>query len=239
MEKQTTYSTALVKQIPPTWQLISSIGEAAYLARRYGFTSPHEAALIIGRSFELGFGLFTGLDFIHNVQGRPTLSPQGHLALLHNSGLFNEPGCLEVEDIQKDGQPWACRVKMRRADSGFEYEVIHTIDDAKRAGVYKPDSGWQKYPANMLRWRAIGFCADVVAPDIGGGMKRSSDMGVDVNEDGNLIEGEWNVSTPHTEYTLDDLVNKYGAEAIMAANDGKIPASDEEVKQVAKRLEGE
>jgi len=243
MEEKTRY-TAIVKAtpaIPPTWQLISSVGEAAYLARRYGFASAYEAALVIGRGYELGFGLFTGLDFIHNVQGRPTLSPQGHLALLHNSGLFNEPGCLEVEDIQKDGQPWACRVKMRRADSSFEYEIMHTLEDAKRAGVFKPDSGWQKYPANMLRWRAIGFCADVVAPDIGGGMKRSSELSVEVDEDGNIIEGEWITTAPITaeelKYTLGALLEKFTPDQILDANGGKLPATDEEVGAVAKKLE--
>ena len=123
--------------------------------------------------------------------------------------------------------------------------------DAERAGVIKPGSGWEKYPANMLRWRAIGFCADVVFGDVIGGLKRADELGADLTPDGDVIEGSWSdlppapvqpvqqgadtlsQSTQGTAPTLAELTERYDPAAIMAANDGKIPGSEDELRAVA------
>lgn len=183
--------------------------------------------------WELGFKMTVAPQFVQVIQGKPTLTPKGHLALLHNSGLFRGKGLFETEDMRDDkGHPWACRVKMRRNDSNVEYETLWTMEDAQRAGIIKKDSGWEKYPGNMLRWRAIGFCADVVASDIGGGMKRSDELGADITPDGDVIQGSWSV----VKLTLAELSKRYNVDTIVAANGGKVPATDQEVEQVAKVL---
>ncbi len=46
------------------------------------------------------------------------------------------------------------------------------------------------------------------------------------------------VEAPAPKITLDDLVSKYSAEAIIVANEGKIPGTDDELAQVAKKLAG-
>ena len=165
------------------------------------------------KGWELGFKMTASPQFIQSIQGKPSLSPEGHLALLHNSGLFNGDGCFEVQDIRNDkGDPFACRVKMRRNDSGVEYENTFTMDDAKRAGLIKQGSGWEKYPANMLRWRAIGYCADIVASDIGGGMLRADEIGINISPDGQIIEGE-----VIEQETIQTLTDKYGHSAVLDA----------------------
>jgi hypothetical protein len=128
---------------------------------------------------------------------------------------------------------------MKRSN-GFAYSVEFTIDDAKQAGLVKPDSAWEKYPANMLRWRAVGFCADVVFPDILGGLKRTDELAA-VDEQGNVIDGDWSVSddgepVPYPDEfaeRLEDVTETYGPDAVMEAAGGTLPATLEELDAVA------
>jgi len=224
---------------PQVWQMISEVAPTMHLARIFGVASKEQAAAVMLKGYELGLSLSGSFEFIQVVEGKPSLSPRGALALIQSSPLYG--GMKITEDADK------CTVWMKRADNGFEHTVTWSLDDAKRAGVVKPGSGWEKYPTNMIRWRAIGFCADVVFPDITGGMKRADELGANISPDGDVIEGSWSVvqnpqTAPTAEApkpagpTLDALVTQYGAEAIMAANDGRIPGTDEELQAVAAAL---
>lgn len=239
-------STALtVRNITPgIWEMIDKIAPTMHQSRLFGVTAPQQAAAIMLKGYELGLGLAASFELIQVIQGKPTLSPRGALALIHQSGQL---AGMKIEDREH-----ACSVWMKRSN-GFEYVLTYTLEDARRAGLVKDDSGWAKYESNMLRWRAIGFVADVVFPDVLGGMKRADEFGAIVDTDGNVIEGSWaevsSVSatpvaeapaarTPTTP-TLDDLVQQYGAEAVMVAAEGRIPATAEEIAAVATKLGSE
>jgi hypothetical protein len=150
---------------------------------------------------------------------------------------------MKIEDIKDSkGEPERCRVWMKR-DNGFEYTVEFSMADAKRAGLIKPGGGWESYPANMLRWRAIGFCADVVFPDLIGGLKRADELGADLTSGGDVIEGSWSeVKMPapaqleQTGITLDVLIAQVGPEKVLEANGGLIPATADDVARVAQIL---
>lgn len=250
-EKELTVLTARPQLTPSVWQMIERVAPAMHMARLFKTSSPEQAMAIMLKGYELGLGLTASFEFVQVVEGRPALSPRGMLALIQA-----HPECagIKIEDI-KDGQgkPQACRVTMKRRN-GFEYTVEWNMADAERAGVIKPGSGWEKYPANMLRWRAIGFCADVVFGDVIGGLKRADELGADLTPDGDVIEGSWSdlppapvqpvqqgadtlsQSTQGTAPTLAELTERYDPAAIMAANDGKIPGSEDELRAVAEKL---
>lgn len=218
-----------------TWQIIKEVAPTLHQSRLFGVSSAEQAAAILLKGYELGLSLTASFEFIHVVQGKPTLSPRGALAL-----ILQHPDLVE---LIVDDKPDSCRVTMKRKN-GFSYTVEFTLDQAKKASLVKQDSGWDKYPANMLRWRAIGFCADVVFPDVIGGMKRADEMGASITAEGDVIEGQWQAYTEQPiveipKITLDALVAQYGVDAILAVNDGKIPGTDEEVQAVAKKLESE
>lgn len=217
---------------PDIWRMIESIAPVLHRSRLFGVTSPEAAAAIALKGYELGLGIAASFELIQVIQGKPTLSPRGALALILQSGL--------LDGIKIDDQTDRCTVYMKRKD-GLEYQLTYTIEDAKKAGLVKPDSAWEKYGPNMLRWRAIGFVADVLFPDVLGGLKRADEFGADIDSDGNVIDGEWQVQPPTAEPapngpSLSDLINQYGAEAIIKANDGKVPSSDDELAAVASRL---
>lgn len=244
-----TENALVVKQqlTPDTWKMIAEIAPTMAQSRLFGVPSAEAAAAIMLKGYELGMSLTASFEFIHIIDGKPGLSPRGALALIQNDANF---GNLEVKDITNaEGKPYACRVTMIRKN-GYSYTVEFTMEDAIRADLVKPKSGWEKYPANMLRWRAIGYCADVVFPDVIGGMKRVDELGGNVSPDGNymVIEAQ---STPVVEMPKTDKVEQpipnYGIplpklleiannDDILEAFNGAYPATPEQVNQTVHKL---
>ena len=254
---------ALAVQTPDlsVWQTIEQIAPVMQEARLFGVASKEQAAAIMLKGYELGLGFSAAFEFIHVIEGKPSLSPKGMMALIHKSGQL---AAMDVQEgADKSGKPNSCTVMMRRVN-GFEHTITFTMEDAKRADLVKPRGGWEKYPANMLRWRAIGYCADIVFPDLIGGMYRPEELGARVDDSGDVIEGTVVETAPRkpaepkpaekaTEPepetaeiavqgddtpTLADLVARYGVEAIMAANNNTPPATDDDLRRIRDELEG-
>jgi hypothetical protein len=207
-----------------------------YKSRLFGVATEEQAMAIMAKGYELGLGITTSFEFIQVIQGKPTLIPRGALALAYQSDELESLTIVDASDTK--GQPYSCMVVGKRK-GGNEYAVSFTMDDAKRAGLVKPDSGWTNYPANMLKWRAIGFWLDVVMPDVQGGMKRADEFGATVDAGGNVIDA---VSEPATKVvqieavpipSLDTLITEYGVDSVMAGigalGNGAMPATDVEI----------
>jgi len=238
-------SLAVRKEITPSvWEMIQAIAPAMHKSRLFGVTSPEAAMAIMLKGFELGLPLAASFEFIHVIGGKPSLSPRGALAILHDSPELESMKINRLVD--EKGNYLGQEVYMKRK-TGFEYTVQFTLEDAKRAGLLKQDSNWEKYPVNMCTYRAAGFCADVVFPDVIGGMKRADELGGRITADGNVIEGEWLASeTPEVGYpdpndqifenALSDLVERYNVETVMLANGGAIPQNMDELMTAAARL---
>lgn len=232
-------STALAVRQPQltesALQMIMQVAPVMHEARLFGTKTPQQAMAIMIKGYELGFSLTASFENIHVIEDKPSLSPKGALAM-----ILNSPECAGVK-ITEDAK--GCTVTMKRRN-GFEYTTTFTLEDARRAELIKPKSGWEKYPANMARWRAVGYCADIVFPDIIGGTKRADEYGADLTPDGDVIEGSWSVGSQQVTsapaptvsqkpvLTIQSLLATYTPQQIMAANDGKIPATPEECQKV-------
>lgn len=236
------------------WAMIEAIAPALSGARFYaGILKPEQAAVVCLKGYELGLPLAASFEYIHVIEGRPSLSPMGALAILRRSGDLES-----IEIAETDAPIVGCTVTMQRR-GGERYSVTWTVRDAEQAELVKPKSNWAKYPKNMCRWRAIGYCADYLFPDVLGGLKRADELGAEITPDGQVIEAEWAPSPdrssppspaepaanatppPAPEHaavvpTLDELVNRYGADRVMIAAGGTIPGTDEEVTLAAGRL---
>lgn len=150
------------------FQLIQSIAPTIHTSRLFkGINSPEQAAVIMLKGHELGFSLTAAFELIDMVEGKPSLKPQGALALIHRSKNF---------DIKVTDQPDGCQVWMRRRDTGFEYTARFTKADAMQAQIHKPNGAYDKYPPDMYRARAIARCARVVAPDVLAGMYLTAEL---------------------------------------------------------------
>jgi hypothetical protein len=248
----TALAVATPRLTPDALQMIMHVAPTIHGARLFGTANPEQAAAIMIKGFELGFSLTASFENIHVIEGKPSLSPKGALALIYNSPLC--AGVTIVDESDK-GVPSGCTVTMARK-GGLTYTARYTMADAERAGVVKDGSGWKKYPANMLRWRAIGYAADIVFPDVIGGTKRADEFGADLTPDGDVIEGSWTMANqgvsvagntkveavsqsqpvPADSNRLDGMVKKYGADKIMGANGGKIPGTNAELDAIEEEL---
>lgn len=245
-----TTELAVRKLTPDVVAMVKELAPIFKESRLFGVATDAQAASICLKGYELGLSLTASFEFITVIENKPSLIPRGALALILNSSSL---AGLEIKDeVDDKGIPIACTVTMKR-NNGFAYTTRFTMEDAKRAGLVKDGSGWTKYPAQMLKWRCVGFAADVVFPDILGGLKRADEFGADLTPDGNVIEGSWSnigsqqpTSTPavtvsHSQSAYDParlskLLETYGAAALMEANGGKIPGTDEELDAIEAKL---
>ncbi len=215
---------------PTVWDTVRAIAPAMHQSRLFGVTSPDQAAAIMLKGYELGLTFTASFEFVQVVQGKVALSPRGMLALIHQSNA----AAVTITRLEKDGKFLGYECHMKRRDNGFEHTSRFTLEDAKRAGLVKPDGAWEHYPENMCLWRSVGFCADVVVPDIGGGMRRADEFGAAVSLNGDVIEADYSVVATTT---LESLIAEFGAAAVLEANNGQIPTTPEELENVWKLLD--
>lgn len=237
--------TAATRELTPGIErMIWEMAPRMHKAHLFGVVSPEQAYAIMIKGFDCGFSVTASFDFVQVISGKPSVNPRGALALLLSNPLVDT---IEIRRLTDGKTPdpsknafvgYECF--MRRKNNGLSFTGRFTLEDATRAGLVKADSGWAKYPENMCMWRAIGFAADVVFPDVTAGMttlmKAPEMFGVALTEGGDVIEAQ-SVTVPSTN-PLNELLEQFPADAIMQANDGKIPSSDAEIASVRAKLEG-
>lgn len=227
--------TAATRELTPAiWRMIETMAPVMYKAHLFGVQSPEQAAAIMLKGYECGFSMTASFDFVQVIQGKPSVAPRGAMALLLSSPLIE---AIEITRLEDKGKFYGYECTMKRSGKNFKHTSRFTLEDATRAGLVKPDSGWQKYPENMCLWRAVGFAADVVAPDVTAGMttlmKAPEMYGVALTEGGDVVDVT-PVNVPSVD-PLQELVNQFGAEAVMSANGGQIPTNGQ-VEEVRKKL---
>ena len=225
--------TAATRELTPAiWRMIGELAPVMYRARLFNVVSQEQAAAIMLKGYELGLSTTASFEFVQVIQGKPALSPRGAMALLLNSPLVKNVTMTRLED---KGKFIGYECRMERVN-GFSFTGRFTLEDAQRAGLVKPDSGWAKYPENMCLWRAVGFAADVVFPDVTAGMttlmKAPEMYGVALTEGGDVIDAPASVNID----PLQDLITQYGAEKILEVCGG-IPTTPDEVEAARVKLE--
>lgn len=224
---------------PNIWQMINDMAPVMHRSRMFGVTSVEQATAIMLKGYEMGLSITASFELIQVIQGKPGLSPRGAMALLLNSPKIKN---IEIKEISEKNQfvGYSCRIERT---NGFSYEASFTMEDAQRAGLIKTGGGWESYPQNMCRWRAVGFAADVAAPDITSGMtgimKMPEQYNVELTTEGDILPVDNVIDMVSNEITLDGLLKSYSAEAIVEANGGTIPSTQEEIEQVAEKLRGQ
>jgi len=217
----------------------------------YGMTAGQMSVVMIA-GYELGLTLTGAVDVIYVAKsGRPTLRPKGALGLIRRSGL------LEQYDWTSDAK--SATVTMKRKGDNKAHSMTLTIEEAQAAGW--KSTAWATTPANMLRWRLIGWLADMLFSDVLMGLTIADDswMDVEITADGDVInhmsptEPQASSATLPTQVkapepvepeppalTVADLINfGFKAEDILTANEDKIPETAAECEVVKAKLEAE
>lgn len=223
-------------------QIAQTMGELAYKSGIYKAPKPEAAAMIMLKGYELGFPMTASAEFIQVIEGTVGLTPRGALAIMHN-----HPDVIRsvtFEDLERDGKYFGCKCTIIRIKNGQDavYTKSFTLDDARQAQLVKPNSGWEKYPAQMCQWRAMGFAADIACPDLLAGLTGLMKM-PEMMEDGSvsaIVDTEQpapviTIEEPK-QVTLSELLRMYDAADILAVNNGAMPKNNEECTKIAETL---
>ena len=156
-------------------ELATLVASAQFNGIRY---SSDNIFLLFLKGQALGLHPMTSLDFLQVIQGKVTLSPQGMLALIHNSKQLI---AMSVET----GTDYA-RVTMQ--SNVMTHTAQFTLADAQAMGLTSKDN-WRKQPSVMLTWRAVSACCRIVFPHIIGGHYTTEELNPDVvlDEEGKII----------------------------------------------------
>lgn len=141
--------------------------------------SKAQAIIKVMAGAELGLPPFASMTGIHIIQGKPALGANVIATLIKNDPRYDYR-VVELTDT-------VCRVEF--FEQGQRCGVSEfTAQDARKAGTKNMD----KYPKNMLFSRAISNGAKWFTPGIFGGspIYTPDELGADVDEDGNVLEGE-------------------------------------------------
>lgn len=110
---------------------------------------------------ERGIPPMQAMTGIHVIKGVPVLAAGLIGALVKRSGRYNYRITASSAD----------RCEITWLERGAEVGTSEfTIDQAKKAGLVKADSGWQSYPEDMLFARALTRGARRFCPDVFGGV---------------------------------------------------------------------
>lgn len=127
--------------IPPAFE---GRKEAIFLAMQYGAS--------------VGLNPIASLQNINVIKGKPSFSGQTYAGLVRNAGHT-----LRIDRDEKHMRA-TCTI-IRKDDPQHPYVSVFDMDKAKKAGLTSNPS-YQKYPMQMLTWRAVTDCARMACSEL-------------------------------------------------------------------------
>ena len=191
---QTTNTTSMVGSTLPTTETMDmmarvskALGQAGVVPKAYrGKPADIFAAIMLGDS--LGLPPMSAMQYVHVVEGKPTMSAEGMVALVRKGGH----SLTRTAVLDSDGNVVGMTATGRRADTGDRDTFTFTLDDARTAGLLDRRGPWQQYPKAMLWARAVsGLCRILFADLLMGTSYTPEELGGDVSaEDVQVMEPE-------------------------------------------------
>lgn len=148
--------------IIPSQQELATAEQLAKLAIQSGYLprdikTPQQAIIIQLKGRELGIPPLQALTQIKVIDGKPVISAELMMCLVYKNIPEAEVTFVETNDKK-------CVIKARRSKQHEYATFAFTLDDARTAGLLSKDV-WKKYPAAMLRARAISSMCRALFPD--------------------------------------------------------------------------
>ncbi len=142
--------------------------------------STAQAIVKIQAGRELGFNPIYSMTKIYIVKGRVMVAAETMGAMVKRSGRYDYK-VITLTDTE-------CTLDFTENGKSV-YISRFTIEDAKRADLVIPGSGWYKWPRAMLMSKALSQGARIVAPDVISGTYTPEDLGYSTNPETQTVEG--------------------------------------------------
>jgi len=185
---------------PPIKMMIDDIQETRVLVdsllktKHYQRLGPEGIFAIIQKAKATNVNPLDALNGgMYYVQGKVEMS-----AFMMNQ-LIRQAGHSISKDEKSDDT--VCILHGKRVGTGDTWTEIFSINDAKRAGIYREGTGWTKYPRNMLFARALSNLARMLFPDVIQGCYVEGELGNELvepnHEKESPIDNQWNELQDH------------------------------------------
>jgi len=191
-------------------QYAERLAQAGLLPAAYR-QQPANVLLIVEQAEALGVPFASALNGIHVIDGKPTISPALMSALVRRAG----------HKLRVTGSDTKAVAEIIRADDpDFTFRSEWTLERAKQAGLAGRGS-WGKYPAAMLKARAISEVCRDACQEVVAGVYTPEELGADVTVD---VDGDVVASAPSpfvepVEDVVDaELVDEGGVELVELPN---------------------
>lgn len=140
-------------------------------------TQVAQAAVKVLAGQEMGIGPVAAMTGINIIQGRVSLGANLMASLVKRSGRYD----YRVKRLDTSG----CVIEFYQGGQSIGVSEF-TAEDARKAGTKNMD----RFPRNMLFARAMSNGVRWYCPDITGGPAYTpEELGMNVNEDGDVVEG--------------------------------------------------
>lgn len=169
---------------------------------------PANILLAIQTGAPLGFGALESINGIHVINGKPTMSADLVQAAVRKAG----------HRLRVSGDDtFAEAVLIRADDPDFEFKVRWDMKRAQAAGL-TGNPTWKKFPAAMLRSRAITEVARAGAADaLHGVIYTPEELGAQVDDGGEPVEYVEKPRQPVQEPAAPPALSPQGAQEWTAA----------------------
>ena len=140
------------------WKVLK---EQSQMLVKSGFLPPsiksvEQAIAVALKGHELGLPMMTSFSLINIIQGKPTVSAEGMLALIHTKC---KGAVIDFIKIEED----CCVIEASRPGAK-KHTFKFDLNDAKSAGLLSRQQ-WKQYPRAMFRSRCVSEMARTLFPD--------------------------------------------------------------------------
>lgn len=159
-------------------QYAQALAQASLLPKQYQ-RNPGNVLLAVELGESLGIPPIQAINTVHVIEGKPSASSGLISALVRRAG----------HTLRVKGDDHSATAEIVRSDDpDFTYSVTWDMSRARNAGVTGKDN-WKKYPAAMLKARAITEVArDACQEALMGVQYTPEELGATVDQDGNVVE---------------------------------------------------
>ena len=128
--------------------------ESKFIEKLGGFAGAFSIAMYARElNVPIMSALFGGFS---NIMGKITIAPQLMNAMIRRAG----------HKLKIDSNDQRAIIVGTRKDTHETCEVSFSVEDARKAGLIKPNGGWEKYPSDMCFARALSRLARRLFPDV-------------------------------------------------------------------------